>query len=103
MTFKKLLLLILFPIFSKAQEYEKISSAWNGLFIDYKISQKTSLRTEFHFRTIDFLSIRNQQIFRPSITFSSNPNVKFSLGYSFIKNFNRYINTENRVIKENNL
>jgi hypothetical protein len=101
--FIKLTVLLFLLSFSlNAQEYEKINGAWNAVFIDHGLSDKISIRSEFHLRTVSFLSVWNQQIFRPSISFNTLKNIKWSLGYSFIKNFNRDITVSPRVRLEHN-
>ena len=54
--FIKLTVLLFFLSFSlNAQEYEKINGAWNAVFIDHGLSDKISIRSEFHLRTVSFL------------------------------------------------
>ena len=86
-----------------AQEYEKINGAWNAVFFDYSLNEKLSFRSEFHLRTVSFFGVWNQQIFRPSITYSKSKNLKWSSGFSFIKNFNSNISAIPRVRREHNL
>ncbi|MFQ3341085.1 MAG: hypothetical protein ACI9TK_000743 [Flavobacteriaceae bacterium] len=97
-----ILLFFLTTIIS-AQEYEKINGAWNAVFFDYGLSDKLTIRSEFHVRTVSFLNVWNQQIFRPSITYSQSNNLKWSAGYSFIKNFNSEVTASPRVRLEHNI
>ena len=84
---KSIILIALISFSLTAQEYEKYDGAWNAVFFDHGLSDKFSLRSEFHFRTVSFLDVWNQQIFRPSITYTASKNIKWTVGYSFIKNF----------------
>ncbi|MEK9612495.1 MAG: DUF2490 domain-containing protein [Flavobacteriaceae bacterium] len=105
MRFRLYSLLILFSLMSKmhAQEYEKINGVWNALFLDYALSDKFSLRNEFHLRTVSYLEVLNQQMIRPSITYTTPKKVKWSGGYSFFRNFDRNIDAVPRVRIEHNL
>ena len=87
----------------KAQEYEKVNGIWNATFIDYPLSDKTSLRTEVHLRTIDYFNVWNQQIFRPQLSYQASKNVSWRGGYSYLKNFDQDINTDPRVRTEHNI
>lgn len=96
-------ILLFFTIIISAQEYEKINGAWNAVFFDYGLNKKLSFRSEFHLRTVSFLDVWDQQIFRPSITYSKSKNLKWTAGYSFIKNFNSNVSSIPRVRREHNL
>ena len=52
---------------------------------------------------MSFLDVWDQQIFRPSITYSKSKNLKWTAGYSFIKNFNSNVSSIPRVRREHNL
>ncbi len=86
-----------------AQEYDKVEGIWNAVFVDLPLSDKLSLRSEFHFRTIDYFNVRNQQIFRPQLTYTDSAKIKWSFGYSFLRNFDRDINADPRVRNEHNI
>jgi hypothetical protein len=99
---------LLFTLFSlgfklSAQEYEKVNGAWNAVFLDYPLSNKFTFRNEFHFRTVSYLEILNQQIIRPSITYTTPKKIKLTGGYSFLKNFDRNIDANPRVRQEHNI
>ncbi|MDC1490151.1 DUF2490 domain-containing protein, partial [Flavobacteriaceae bacterium] len=96
-------ILLFFTIVISAQEYEKINGAWNAVFFDYGLNKKLSFRSEFHLRTVSFLDVWDQQIFRPSIIYSKSKNLKWTAGYSFIKNFNSNVSSIPRVRREHNL
>ncbi len=87
----------------KAQEYEKVNGIWNATFIDYPLSDKTSLRTEVHLRTVDYFNVWNQQLFRPQLSYQASKNVSWRGGYSYLKNFDQDINTDPRVRTEHNI
>lgn len=100
--FKRTVFFFLIGLSLNAQEYEKFNGAWNAIFVDHELSDKISLRSEFHFRTISFLGVWNQQIFRPSVTFNASKNIKWTAGYSYLKNFNADVTASPRVRLEHN-
>ena len=100
--FKFIVLFFMVSFSMTAQEYEKINGAWNAVFLDHGLSDKFSLRSEFHLRTVSFLSVWNQQIFRPSITYNASKNIKWTIGYSYIKNFNADVTASPRIRMEHN-
>ena len=101
--FLRLTILIFLVSFSMAaQEYEKIDGVWNAFFLDHSLSDKFTLRSEFHLRTVSFLSVWNQQIIRPSVTYNDSKNLKWTVGYSFIRNFDRDVNVSPRIRLEHN-
>ena len=87
----------------KAQEYDKVNGIWNATFIDYPLSDKTSLRTEVHLRTIDYFNVWNQHLFRPQLSYQASKNVSWRGGYTYIKNFDQDINADPRVRREHNI
>lgn len=99
---KSIIFIALISFSLTAQEYEKYDGAWNAVFFDHGLSDKFSLRSEFHFRTVSFLDVWNQQIFRPSITYTASKNIKWTVGYSFIKNFDPDVTVSPRVRMEHN-
>ena len=62
-----------------------------------------SLRSEFHFRTVDYFKVRNQQIFRPQLTYTDTNKIKWTAGYSYLRNFNSEITADPRIRNEHNL
>jgi hypothetical protein len=86
-----------------AQEYSKVEGVWNATFIDLPLNDKLSLRSEFHFRTVDYFNVWNQQIFRPQLTYTDSRNVKWTAGYTYFRNFNSDINADPRVRNEHNI
>jgi len=87
----------------KAQEYDKLNGMWNATFIDYPLTDKTSFRTEVHFRTIDYFNVWNQQLVRPQLSYQASKNVSWRGGYTYIKNFDQDINADPRVRTEHNI
>ena len=88
---------------ASAQQYDKVEGAWKALFLDIPLSNKFVLRSEFHSRTIDYFNIWDQQIFRPQITFSDSTKIKWTIGYSYLRNFDADINADPRVRNEHNI
>ena len=86
-----------------AQEYNKVNGAWNATFIDMPISKKVDFRTELHFRTISFLSVWDQQLFRPQLLYKPSKNVIWNAGYTYIKNYNEDIFADPRIRTEHNI
>lgn len=106
MTRKILLSGILFLLsyqVATAQEYDKVEGVWNAVFVDLPLSDNLSLRSEFHIRTIDYFNVWNQQIFRPQLTYTDSTKIKWSVGYSYLKNFDLDINADPRVRNEHNV
>jgi hypothetical protein len=106
MTRKILLSGILFLLsyqVATAQEYDKVEGVWNAVFVDLPLSDNLSLRSEFHIRTIDYFNVWNQQIFRPQLTYTDSTKIKWSVGYSYLKNFDSDINADPRVRNEHNV
>ncbi|MDA9879438.1 DUF2490 domain-containing protein [Flavobacteriaceae bacterium] len=104
---KKILFYVILPLFFSqliwAQEYTKEESFWNAFFVDYPLTDKLSLRSEFHFRTVDYFKVRNQQIFRPQLTYTDTNKIKWTAGYSYLRNFNSEITADPRIRNEHNL
>lgn len=71
-----------------AQADFKHASMWNTTVINAKLNDQFQLKGEFHFRSTHFLADWEQQIIRPSLVFSASNELEFSLGYSYIKNYN---------------
>lgn len=104
---KKILFYVILPLFFSqmiwAQEYTKEESFWNAFFVDYTLTDKLSLRSEFHFRTVDYFKVWNQQIFRPQLTYTDTNKIKWTAGYSYLRNFNSEITADPRIRNEHNL
>jgi hypothetical protein len=86
-----------------AQEYEKLEGVWNATFIDIPLNDKWGFRTELHFRTIDYFNIWNQQIFRPQFIYTDANKIKWTVGYSSLRNFDSEVNADPRIRNEHNL
>lgn len=98
------LLLLLGSIYSlSAQEYDKANGMWNATFLDFPLSDKLSLRTELHFRTISYFNVWNQQIFRPQLSYKASKYVSWRGGYSYLKNFDQDVTADPRVRTEHNI
>ena len=98
------LLLLLGSIYSlSAQEYDKVNGMWNATFLDFPLSDKLSLRTELHFRTISYFNVWNQQIFRPQLSYKASKYVSWRGGYSYLKNFDQDVTADPRVRTEHNI
>ncbi len=98
-----LVYIIVFLKFSFSQEYDKVNGIWNATFLDVPLSDKINLRTEIHLRTISYLSIWDQHLFRPQISYKANKNVSWRGGYTYLRNFNKDINADPRVRTEHNI
>lgn len=94
---------LLFSSQLNAQEYNRVNGAWNAAFIDKKMNDKVDLRVELHLRTIDFVSVWDQKIFRPQLIFKGSKNVQWFAGYSYLRNFNADVMADPRVRTEHNL
>ena len=71
----------------KAQSPEIVHgnfSSWFLLLNRFQITKKWSVTNELHERTGSFLSDQGQFLWRPSVDYSINKNVEFSVGYSLI-------------------
>lgn len=96
-------LYLFFYHLASAQEYDKVEGVWNAVFVDLPLGDKLSLRSEFHARTIDYFNVWNQQIFRPQLTYTDSAKIKWTVGYSYLKNFDSDINADPRVRNEHNV
>lgn len=98
------ILLLLGSIYTlSAQEYDKVNGIWNATFLDFPLSDKLSLRTELHFRTISYFNVWNQQIFRPQLSYNASKYVSWRGGYSYLKNFDQDVTADPRVRTEHNI
>lgn len=71
----------------KAQSPEIVKgnlSSWFLLLNRFQITRHFSITNELHERTGSFLSDQGQFLWRPSIDYSVNKNIEFSVGYSLI-------------------
>ncbi len=59
-------------------------STWFLLLNRFQLTKKWSITNELHERTGSFLSDQGQFLWRPSVDYSLNKNVEFSVGYSLI-------------------
>lgn len=59
-------------------------SSWFLLLNRFQLTKKWSITNELHERTGSFLSDQGQFLWRPSVDYSLNKNVEFSVGYSLI-------------------
>ena len=60
---QSLILIQMFPAFGQ----ETQSNAWNAFFSDFSLTSSTTIRTEIHYRSVDFYSTTDQILFRPQI------------------------------------
>jgi len=97
------ILSFLFFQLASAQEYDKVEGAWKALFLDIPLSKKFIFRSEFHSRTIDYFNVWDQQIFRPQLILSDSTKIKWTAGYSYLRNFNTDVNADPRVRSEHNV
>ena len=102
---KKIIILLLLGVTNNlyAQEYERVNGFWNATFLDLPISDKVSIRSEFHFRTTSYFKIWDQQLYRPQLSYNPSKNVSWRAGYTYIKGYNRDRSAEPRVRAEHNL
>ena len=96
-------IVICFLKLSFAQEYDKVNGVWNAAFIDFPLSEKISLRTELHLRTISYFSVWNQHLFRPQLSFKATKNVSWRGGYTFLRNFDKDVTKDPRIRNEHNI
>jgi hypothetical protein len=86
-----------------SQEYNKVNGVWNAAFLDFPLSNKMSLRTELHLRTISYFKVWNQQIFRPQLSYTPSKNVSWRAGYSYLKNYDQDTTADPRIRNEHNI
>ena len=86
---KKIIILLLLGVTNNlyAQEYERVNGFWNATFLDLPISDKVSIRSEFHFRTTSYFKIWDQQLYRPQLSYNPSKNVSWRAGYTYIKGY----------------
>ncbi len=88
---------LLIPASSLAQIKQEYSS-WNSVIIDSQISEKFFIKNEVHFRRTHFLRDWQQFLIRPSLHYKFNKSIRFTLGYTFVKNYRNTVNfNENNI------
>ena len=85
------------PVLSLAQTNEEYSS-WNSVILDYQISEKFFIKNEIHLRRTHFLRDWQQFLIRPSLHYKFNKDTRFTLGYTFVKNYRNTV-----TFNENNI
>ena len=70
---KKILLLLFLIQSIPAFSQEIQSNAWNAFFGDFSLTSSTTIRTEIHYRSVNFYSNTDQILFRPQIRFKIVP------------------------------
>ena len=66
----------------KAQERQ--DNVWKAVFMDYSLSNSSTLRLETHVRTRQFLPENDQYLVRPSISFKVGKFAAVTAGYTFL-------------------
>ena len=81
--------IFLFPLFFltaalqlKAQERQ--DNVWKAVFMDYSLSNSSTLRLETHVRTRQFLAENDQYLVRPSVSFKVGKFAAVAAGYTFL-------------------
>jgi len=81
--------IFLFPLFFltaalqlKAQERQ--DNVWKAVFMDYSLSNSSTLRLETHVRTRQFLAENDQYLVRPSVSFKVGKLAAVAAGYTFL-------------------
>jgi len=104
MKIKVAVLTIIFGVlFVNAQEYERVVGAWNAVFLNTKINDKLHITSEFHHRTVNGYNTLDQHIFRPSINYKAPSGLQWTVGYSYLQNYNRDRYAKPRFLREQNL
>lgn len=89
---KNILFILLFCAFGwvSAQEATNFShfSSWNSFTPKVNLSEQFYAKSELHIRRTDFFAVWEQFLVRPSVHYKPNATFDFSLGYSFIRNYN---------------
>ncbi|XOV95010.1 MAG: DUF2490 domain-containing protein [Bacteroidota bacterium] len=70
-----------------AQEVHGEPDVWFLLLNHYKLNDNWSLGNEFHMRFDDYLNDKEQLLIRPFLNYHANPNVVFTVGYTFINTY----------------
>ena len=71
---------------ARAQDKEVSSStnAWFMVMNEIRLSPMWSVSNEVHIRRADFIDSWQQFLIRPAVNYRLNPNLEFSVGYSYI-------------------
>ena len=94
---QSLILIQLYPAIG--QEIQ--SNAWNAFFSDFSLTSSTTIRTEIHYRSVDFYSTTDQILFRPQIKFKIAPGVSLTTGYTYVMTNTALGNmTENNILQQ---
>ena len=101
---KKIIILLLLGSTNNlfAQEYEKSKWFLECNLFRSPISDKVSLRSEFHFRTTSYFRIWDQQLYRPQLSYNLQKMFLESWIYIY-KGYDRDISADPRVRAEHNL
>ena len=81
---KKILLLLFLIQSIPAFSQEIQSNAWNAFFGDFSLTSSTTIRTEIHYRSVNFYSNTDQILFRPQIRFKIVPGASLTAGYTYV-------------------
>ena len=81
---KKILLLLFLIQSIPAFSQEIQSNAWNAFFSDFSLTSSTTIRTEIHYRSVNFYSNTDQILFRPQIRFKIVPGASLTAGYTYV-------------------
>ena len=81
---KKILLLLFLIQLIPAISQEIQSNAWNAFFSDFSLTSSTTIRTEIHYRSVNFYSNTDQILFRPQIRFKIVPGASLTAGYTYV-------------------
>lgn len=82
---KKILLLLFLIQSIPAFSQEIQSNAWNAFFGDFSLTSSATIRTEIHYRSVNFYSNTDQILFRPQIRFKIVPGASLTAGYTYVR------------------
>ena len=82
---KKILLLLFLIQSIPAFSQEIQSNAWNAFFGDFSLTSSTTIRTEIHYRSVNFYSNTDQILFRPQIRFKIVPGASLTAGFTYVR------------------
>ncbi|MBR09004.1 MAG: hypothetical protein CMP48_15155 [Rickettsiales bacterium] len=74
---------------TKAQEVHGNPNVWYLLLLNHHLNDQLNIGTEVHMRYDDWMNSEEQFLFRPYLDFNtkSNPNVVYTIGYTFINTY----------------
>jgi hypothetical protein len=81
---------VLIPIIAKSQNFRLNTHnniTWLNAFTTVKFSKKNSLHAEFQWRRSEFLSDKQQNLFRVGLNHHLNPNILLRIGYANAETF----------------